>query len=262
MNSGRSRSGHGRSSRSRRPGAQSPVAEVLFPLEFSANPSISGLKPDQSIAWPGVWVIVDGRRAAKLTPKGVADLGLRVGLAWTDDLARQVEAAAEEGAALREAYTALARRALSSADLGRRLARKGHAPGAIARAVEELTRRGVLDDARLTEQIVRSTLSRRVTSRREVEQKLRRRGIDTHQSKPSLDEAFAERDALADAYALAVQRLGRMETRLPAPTRSRRLFGLLARRGFPPDVCAEAVRRAMKELATLPNEDGGDTLCP
>ncbi len=253
-----SRAGRNRSAPRRPP---PPKQELLegFP---EAGGSITALTPDKSNAWPGVWIVVDRRRVAKLSPKAVTDLNLKVGTPWTADLAETVADAATVGLAIRDAHFALSRRAMSRFDLGRRLARKGHERAAIDAALEELDRRGLLNDQVLAEQVVRSAIARRPTSRREMDHKLRQKGIAQDARQPVLDEAFAGRDPLADATELAQKRLSRMSAGLPAETIARRLFGVVARRGFPPDVCAQAVRTALAQRTLTLEDDACDTLGP
>ena len=68
---------------------------------------------------------------------------------------RASRAAADAEAAYRTALRALERRSFARADLGRRLRRKGHAPGRSTRRSSALAERGLLDDAAFAAQLRR-----------------------------------------------------------------------------------------------------------
>ena len=77
----------------------------------------------------------------------VAAEQLQLGSLVDAALRERLEAAADAEAAYRTALRALERRAYASADLGRRLARKGHPAGAVRTALERAASAGLLDDA-------------------------------------------------------------------------------------------------------------------
>jgi len=133
-------------------------------------------------------------------------------------------------AAYERALRALARRALSEAELRAALAREGHSAEDIEAASLRLRQVGYLDDGRLAEQVVRSH-ARRGHAARRAEDELVRRGIE----RGSIDGAL-ERQRLDAAPAPDLeQRLGELlaAERGPLDPRAlRRVYNRLLRAGF------------------------------
>ena len=132
-------------------------------------------------------------------------------------------------------------------------ARAEHADAAVAR----LTEAGFLDDAEFARQVARSRVAGRGDSRRRVAQVLAQKGV----AREVVDEAVAEvfedeavdEDALVEAQARKKLRtLGAMD----APTRRRRLWAFLARRGHDGD----AIRRVLGRVLAPGEEELLDEL--
>jgi regulatory protein len=147
----------------------------------------------------------------------------------------------------RERALDLARRALSSrertvAELRMLLERKRVGPAAIDAALAELEAAGLLDDARYARLFAddKRTLERWGSER--IARELRRRGVF-----PTLVEEVVRRERAAELDA-ALDLLGR---RLPARNERERAraWRLLVRRGYEPELAAEAVRAHGREAA-------------
>ena len=153
--------------------------------------------------------------------------------------------------ALAEAVALLAHRARTSSELREALAGR-HAPGELEAALERLRHLGYLDDEVWARRYVESRRGRGRGSwllRRELLQ----RGVDAG----VVEAVLAGRDELAAACAAARPRL-RASDELRAEQPSRRLAGFLVRRGFAPDVVAQAVRELLgKEFETQAGDPGG-----
>ncbi|WP_261166156.1 regulatory protein RecX [Microbacterium sp. Marseille-Q6965] len=110
--------------------------------------------------------------------------------------------------------------------------------------VDRLCRMGALDDARLAEQLIHTSLARKKQGRRAVAQALAARGIPREvvdAALSALPDDDAER-ALEFARSKARQLL-----RYDDDTALRRLVGQLARRGFGGSLAMSAARRALDE---------------
>ena len=137
----------------------------------------------------------------------------------------------------------LRRSALSVAEVRAVLAEHGLDEGEIEEWIERYERLGYLDDARLAEQLVHVSGSRRGRGSGAILQELSRRGVDDSAARSaieSLDPDLERQNALAVA-----ERRARQLTGLDRQTAERRLSAFLQRRGYPSDVVREAVTAAL-----------------
>lgn len=192
------------------------------------------------------WVSVDGRRAGRASTATLEALGVRVGVAWTAAMEGAVRAEELRSAAKSYALKALAARPLSTRMLADRITARGYPPETAAAVVEDLTRVGLLDDAAFARAYVSSQLSRKAAGRVLLLSALRKKKVDDATARAAVDEALGGADLVKDAASLASRRLRAMRPDLEPDVKRRRLFGMLARRGFDVDTCREAVDRVMK----------------
>lgn len=102
---------------------------------------------------------------------------------------------------------------------------------------------GLINDEDYAERFVRSKLAGKPTSKRRLAADMQKKGLD----KELIDESLAEvsRDEeLANAIRLA-EKKARTTTGLEPHVRQRRIFGALARQGFSPDICRQALNHAL-----------------
>ena len=192
----------------------------------------------------------DGRFVLQVAGKSFATVSLdileRLRLAVGGELSPELAARIGEEAAALGAYdralNMLAFQARSARDLRRRLVQKGEDPARVDTAIERLVANGLLDDASFARQFARSRVAGQGASKRRLQQDLFKRGV----GREVADEAIAE--VLTDEgvdEGEVVERVARKKARslakLDAPTRRRRLYAFLARRGYE----ADAIRRAM-----------------
>ena len=215
-------------------------------------PVITALTPDPRRAGR-VDVSVDGTFAATVLAEVVDHLRLHVGGAF-GPVQGAVEAEAALLATWDRATGLLAARARSRAELRRLLLRRGEAAALVDRVIERLERAGYLDDADFARQFARTRALGRGMSRRRVQQELARRGVAREVADAAIADVFS--DEGADEY-VAVERLARKKlpglARLDAPTRRRRLYAFLARRGFGADDI-QRVLRALGESQALEDD--------
>ncbi len=138
----------------------------------------------------------------------------------------------------------------SRAALTERLIERDIAPEVAARVVARLEASGLVDDARLAEETVSRTLARGPAGRARLAAQLAGMGVPEAVAEAALDRHFDERDALADAEALARTKLRALPPRLDDAARARRLGAALVRRGFDEETASEAVRRVLPGLAS------------
>lgn len=153
----------------------------------------------------------------------------------------------ERESARRIALELLEMRDRSVKEIRQRLHRRGCNPAAIDTVVGDLEALRLLDDRAFVRRWVESRRSRRPEGAPKISRDLVRRGID-----PALiEEVLAEYGDDLGSGAEALTLLRRQQTRyrgLDPETARRRMYGLLARRGFDPDTVREAVTRAWTEI--------------
>jgi regulatory protein len=177
---------------------------------------------------------VQGKAAATLHRRHLERLRLAVGTEWTDALAEQVQHAAAFDRAVKQAMAMLNRRALTAAQMTAKLKARGLDNSLAARVVEHLRCIGAIDDAAVGRSVIEQA-SREPTGEHLLRARLSSRGLDEALVEQLMGESQAAGDEVAAARRLVESRWRSM-AKLDEATRLRRLWGLLARRGFEEDV--------------------------
>ena len=115
------------------------------------------------------------------------------------------------------------------------------------RLLDRFTEVGLIDDGAFARAWVDSRMTGKGLAGRSLAIELRRKGIDDDLAREVLD-AIEPDDEEAAARRVVRSKL-RSVRRLEPEVQSRRLFGVLARKGYPPGV---AVRIVREELAAAP----------
>ncbi|HRN30272.1 MAG TPA: regulatory protein RecX, partial [Terrimesophilobacter sp.] len=149
------------------------------------------------------------------------------------------------------AMHALTRRGQSRRELEAILRSRQLDPETIEAELARLEGVGLIDDAALAEQIIRTQRERKRLGRTAVVAELRRRKLDNDTIETALRELDADTDVddeFGRALALAEQRAGRLSG-LDRDTAVRRLGGFLQRKGYSGDVVRHAVSTALSGRA-------------
>lgn len=101
-----------------------------------------------------------------------------------------------------------------------------------------------MDDARFARELVRDQAGRRLAGDRAVRAALWEKGVAPEEADRALEAAG---DEAARALELASRRAMRLGN-AGADTASRRIYGLLLRRGYGPSVARDATRKALADL--------------
>jgi regulatory protein len=137
-------------------------------------------------------------------------------------------------------------RARGADELKRLLLRKGEPAAEVEAALERLAKAGLIDDASYARQLARTKALGAGLSRRRIQQELSRRGVAREVSSQAISEVFDEEgvDEMAAMEGVARKKL-RTLVKLDPPTRKRRLYAFLARRGYDSDDISAVLRRIL-----------------
>lgn len=154
---------------------------------------------------------------------------------------------ASDPAACREAALRLLERTRRTrSDLARRLKEKGYEAAVIDAVLERLAGVGLVDDVEFARAFLAGRWGRRASGWRVLENDLRRRGVSVEDIAAARVRFEAERggvDELAGALR-AIEQAARRYAKLDPQVRRRRLWGMLARKGFDGDTIEAALRAA------------------
>lgn len=179
--------------------------------------------------------------------KDLDALGIVVGQPLDHAARRRLADALAREAARGEALRLLGTKARAARDLRNRLARKGHDPTPAAEAIDRLAAVGLVDDEALAETRAQALARADAAGPRAAEHKLRAQGIDARVAGAAVAEAFERVDLVERAAAAARKRARALPPTLDQPTRRRRLYGFLARRGYDHPTCMHATDAALAD---------------
>lgn len=129
--------------------------------------------------------------------------------------------------------------------LARGLAQRDVDPELAERLLDRFTEVGLIDDAELARTLVRTRLAERHLSRRALAAELRRKGFADEHARDALE--IVDDDLQEEtARAFVASRIRRTSS-LDPMTRSRRLLGTLARKGYPAEVATRVVREMLAD---------------
>ena len=219
----------------------SPLRPQVRPSLFGDNvPSrdittagrISAISPD--LKNPCVtFVKVAGNIVSRVPFIDVDRLGLRVGATWSSMLAKSCEQVWVAYEARDTCVKLLAAKEHTSVQLIARLKAKGVNPEVAQKAVDDLTKEGLVNDQRAAESIAR-TEGKKGSSAGKVRERLVAVGAAASEVALKSDKRQAK-----EAAAKLVDRL---DGRLAKTTKWRRVMSGLARRGFDEDTAKAATR--------------------
>jgi regulatory protein len=134
-------------------------------------------------------------------------------------------------------------RARSRVELSDALAARAVPAEAAQRVLDRLARVGLIDDEAFATEFVRAKRAERGLASRELSRQLRAKGVATDTVQAVLAEL--DEDGQRETARRLVQRRLRSLSSLPVEVQTRRLAGMLARKGYSPAVSYEVVRAAV-----------------
>lgn len=172
-------------------------------------------------------------------------LGLRVGANWTSEAAEGVIESIAREEAMRAAMSTAGRSSVSRRRLIDKLCQKGHDRALATEAAARMVELGLVNDEAAADAAAKTIARRTPSGRALIESKLRGAGFEGTVARAAAEQAASERDARADALALARKKVRVLPRGLEPMARRRRVEGALARRGFDPDTCRWAAKQAL-----------------
>lgn len=127
------------------------------------------------------------------------------------------------------------------------LAKRGIPDDITAAVIGRLESVGLINDAEFADAWVRTRQRSKGLSRRLLETELHRAGVAREHIEDALAHVAPE-DETAAAHAIAAKR-ARALINVEPEVAMRRVAGLLARKGYPPQVCFDIARSAVAEIA-------------
>jgi regulatory protein len=178
--------------------------------------------------------------------QGDVAVGVR---AWTGELPPDAVADGPDADAESVARTilldALTGQARSRKELRQKLAKKDVPDDLAERLLDRFTEVGLVDDAAFARSWVESRQRSRGLARRALAQELRRKGVDDETARAALDEV--DPDDEEEAARQLVRKKLRSLRGVDHATATRRLAGLLARKGYPAGLSFAVVREELGE---------------
>jgi regulatory protein len=156
------------------------------------------------------------------------------------DPVAEVPEADPESVARKILLDQLTGQARSRQELSNKLAKKNVPPELATRLLDRFEEVGLVDDEAFAKAWIASRQPGKGLARRALAQELRRKGIDDEVARDALDE-IDPADEEAAARALVRKKL-RSLSRVDATTATRRLVGMLARKGYGSGVAFAVVR--------------------
>ena len=185
-----------------------------------------------------------------VAPEFVVRAGLKPGDSLTTERRHALETESAVVRAFDRGLLLLSHRARARTELARRLTKIGFAPSAVDAALDRLGRLGYLDDASFARQFARGRVLGRGQSRHRIRSELLRKGVDRGTADDAIEDTLAAEDVDEGAIIerIAAKKL-RSLAKLDGPTRRRRLYAFLARRGFDTDDIRRVVDRVEEETS-------------
>lgn len=191
---------------------------------------ITGLKP-QRRSKKRLSVFVDGEFAFSLDKETVAEFGLKEGERVDRQFLEQVVLEEQYRLCRNYAFLLLSYKARTEKELKERLEKKGYSPVVIARVFERLKELGLADDEKLTKDYVEERIRIGHKGKWRVKQELLKRGV----AKEKVEQALKDAPDETEAAMMVLEHFLPRYQRLDEETKLRRIYGLLARRGFSPE---------------------------
>ena len=135
----------------------------------------------------------------------------------------------------------------SRAELAQKLAQRGCAADVATTVLDRMTQVGLVDDEAYAQMLVRSQQAGRGLAKRALARELRTKGIEDHLAEDALT-SISDEDERDRARALVDKKLRAMHG-LGIEVQTRRLVGMLARKGYSSNMTYAVIREAIADAS-------------
>jgi len=203
-------------------------------------------------------IFVDDEFAFGVDADLLVEFQLYEGAELDDARLAQVREESERRKARERAYRLLASRDRSEHEMRSRLKEIGFGPDVVEQTVAKLREQGYLNDARFAVDFARSQLATHPVGRRELEWRLRNKGLADAIVAEAVEAAYAERDERTLALELARARVRRYRNEPDERKVKKRVADFLARRGFSWEIISDILEQwqNLQSLDTQASDDG------
>ncbi len=184
-------------------------------------------------------IFVDGEFAFSLDKETVAEFGLKEGRGVDRHFLERVVLEEQFRQCRNYAFLLLSYRARTEKELKGRLEKKGYSTDVINRVLDRLRELGLVDDEKIARDYVQNRIAIGHKGRWRVKQELLKRGV----SRQQVEQAVKQSPDETEAARMVLEHFLPRYARLDEKTRLRRLYGLLARRGFSPETIERVLFR-------------------
>jgi regulatory protein len=188
-------------------------------------------------------VFIDGEFRLALATEVVLAAGLRTGATIAEADLEALAQRDQHWKAKEAALRLLSFRPRTAAELRRRLREKQFAGDVVDACVARLVETGLVQDSAFADMFVRDRTRLRPQGRRRLVQELRMKGVDAATAQSAIDATWSAEQTDETGLARQAARKWRRKPGEDVDRARRRLYGLLARRGFG----ADAIRAVIDE---------------
>lgn len=190
-------------------------------------------------------VSFDGGSELLLSKEVIIDFGLR----RNDEISAGRYSEISDAQSYRDAYFAAGRlldyRMRTRSELTQRLLKKGYDRTTVGKVIDKMSEVGLVDDSRFADAFVAARISSKPVGKRELERKLREKGIAKEEAHNAVLQVSDEETQFCLASQAAEMKL-RSLARFDPKKKREKLVSFLARRGFDWGVIKKVTREIFK----------------
>jgi len=153
----------------------------------------------------------------------------------------------EKAKAMDSALRLLSHRMRSEKELSDSLRRKGYGEGLIEGIMQELRKRGYVDDQVFARMYAQSLLGSRKDGSRAVKMKLSQKGISREVTRSTVEELTSDEKEYEAALELAIKKVKGSYKNDEPDAIYRKLGGFLSRKGYPYEIVMKVLRKVTKK---------------
>ncbi len=185
---------------------------------------------------------IDGEYFCSVPNDILAEIKINVGMSFQEDEFQSKLEIIMYKKALRKALTLLSKAWRTAAEIKKRLQEEDYDAAAIDKVLAYLQEAGYINDGQYAEGFLKNKSIGSKSSKRNIVEKLRQKGID----RETIEEKLAESgyDEYQAAHQLAIKKIHGLKG--DEQEKKQKLYGFLYRKGFSGDVCRKTVESLLQ----------------